>query len=178
MTAEQQKLVIDNEKLVYYIILKHYKPYIHDEDVKQTGILALCKAAIMFDQSKGYKFATYASQSIYNEISSFLSKNNKNINMYSLDYVYNNKDSKSECTLSDIIEDDKNYIDDFIDSYSIRENLIKLESRLNMQQFIVYDKYKSGKTCKEIAQELGLSVTYINTVMREIRSKYKRIDKA
>ena len=178
MTAEQQKLVIDNEKLVYYIILKHYKPYIHNEDVKQTGILALCKAAIMFDQSKGYKFDTYASQSIYNEISSFLSKNNKNINMYSLDYVYNNKDSKSEYTLSDIIEDDKNYIDDFIDSYSIRENLNKLESRLNMQQFIVYDKYKSGKTCKEIAQELGLSVTYINTVMREIRSKYKRIDKA
>ena len=53
--------------LVYHIISRQYPTFIHDEDVIQSGMLGLCKAAESFDPKKGL-FSTYAGRCIRNEI--------------------------------------------------------------------------------------------------------------
>lgn len=71
MTEEQSKLVLDNINLVHYILKKDFHKISYEgnyyptatneyEDLFQEGCYALCLAATRFDESKGYKFSTFA----------------------------------------------------------------------------------------------------------------------
>lgn len=60
MTDEQKQLVIDNMKLVAYIIRRHiFLGKDEFEDLLQEGLLYLCKAAISYNKDIG-NFSTYA----------------------------------------------------------------------------------------------------------------------
>lgn len=64
-------LVTENTALVHYIVHKYFNKTSCDfdyDDYVSVGNIALVKAAKYFDESKGYKFATYASKLIYGEI--------------------------------------------------------------------------------------------------------------
>lgn len=58
---------MDNIPFVYYIIHKYYPTFAKDEDIIQSGMVGLVKAANKFDSTKG-KFSTYAGVIIKNEI--------------------------------------------------------------------------------------------------------------
>lgn len=67
MLESEEKRVLDNLPLVTYIVKKngiypsYEKKYQREfEDYLQQGYLGLCLAAIRFDESKGFKFATFA----------------------------------------------------------------------------------------------------------------------
>lgn len=80
------KLVTDNMPLVHYIIKKYYATYTKDEDIIQSGMLGLVKAAKHYDKTKG-KFSTYAAVVIRSEIANELKyrKNDKlNVSLESL----------------------------------------------------------------------------------------------
>ena len=63
----KNELIEKNMNLVYFVISKYYPTFIHDEDIVQSGMLGLCKAADKWDESKS-KFSTYAGRCIRNEI--------------------------------------------------------------------------------------------------------------
>lgn len=65
--VDRDKLIQDNIPFVYYIIHKYYPTFSKDEDIIQSGMVGLVKAANKFDASKG-KFSTYAGVIIKNEI--------------------------------------------------------------------------------------------------------------
>ena len=60
MTAEQRAMVEQNYNLIHHVLKKFIFPKDKYEDYEQVGALALCKAAILFDESKGFKFTTFA----------------------------------------------------------------------------------------------------------------------
>ena len=134
MTTKQEKIVLDNINLVYYTVKKHFSKYMSNEDIIQSGMLGLCKAAIKFDESKGFKFSTYAIYVIYNEIALLFRNINKQIGMLSLDYEYS-EESKNNVSLADAIADDNNIIDEVIDNYCIDEILSELYSKLSPREF-------------------------------------------
>jgi len=97
---EVERLVIENENLVRHTInifkkkgwLSHYEKTFNEEDIFQIGMIGLLKAAKKFDPSKGYKFSTYAVNSIRNTISNELKKNSVGSNK-----VYTSYDSYNIC---------------------------------------------------------------------------------
>lgn len=68
LTQEQQEMVLENWKLVHYIVRK-LGIFTNDyEDMVSIGTIGLIKAAATFDLSKKIKFSTYASRCIKNEV--------------------------------------------------------------------------------------------------------------
>lgn len=65
--SDLDDLIIKNIPLAYHIIHKEYPTYSKDEDVIQSAMVGLCKAANKFDPDRG-KFSTYASRVIKSEI--------------------------------------------------------------------------------------------------------------
>ena len=76
MSDVEQK-VIDNQKLVYRTVQKHFPGLIRDDDVIQEGMIGLWNAVNQFDESKGFTFSTFASTVIYNNIAMYLRKENR-----------------------------------------------------------------------------------------------------
>lgn len=61
-------LVYKNKAMVYKIV-KKYKSVLPHEDLISFGNIGLCKAAKLFDPSRGFKFSTFAYKIINQEIS-------------------------------------------------------------------------------------------------------------
>lgn len=67
LPKEREPLVLDNLDYVHYLLQKYLHIKIYDreyEDYYQEGCVGLIVAAIRFDESKGFKFSTYAAQTI------------------------------------------------------------------------------------------------------------------
>ena len=96
MNDNQQKLVDENVGLVRFLIGKYYPTFSHDEDVYQSGMIGLCKAADASDSIKT-KFSAYAARCILNEINNEFTRRKKYNNEVSLDTImYNDFQEDSE----------------------------------------------------------------------------------
>lgn len=79
MTPEQERLVLDNMRLVHYFARK-LAPRLADgnsydyEDLVSEGQIALIKAVKRFDPDKGFKFSTFAGPYIDGAMRKFLSE--------------------------------------------------------------------------------------------------------
>lgn len=71
MADQIEQLILNNIPLVYHIVHTYYPTFAKNEDVIQSGMLGLTKAANKYDESKG-KFSTYACVAIRNEINNEL----------------------------------------------------------------------------------------------------------
>lgn len=71
-------------QLVYYLVHKYYPTYAKDEDIIQSGMLGLVKAANNYDDSKS-KFSTYAGVVICREIAQELKNREKEKQTISLE---------------------------------------------------------------------------------------------
>lgn len=79
LTDEQQQIVLDNMKLVYYTYNDTYKNPSKviqkwEDDIIQEGMYGLCKAAVKFDPSLGNEFATFAVPCIRNQMALLVRK--------------------------------------------------------------------------------------------------------
>lgn len=152
-------LITENMKLVYYIVSKDYPTFIRDEDIIQSGMLGLCKAAQSWDESKA-KFSTYAGKCIRNEINQEFIRRKPHSKNISLEIKIG-----EEGTLADVLvgEDDVGYVD-YDEFYS---QLEPLEAK-------VFDLDTLGYDTDEIANQLGITVTKVQKTLRIIRLKWRR----
>ena len=153
----RQQLISDNMNLVYSVVSKEYPTYLHDEDIVQSGMLGLCKAAEAWDESKS-KFSTYAWRCIRNEINNeFINRkpHSKNISL----------ETKigDEGTLEEVLigKEDVSYFDDaFYDLLSPDEqNILRLDNL--------------GYSTEEIAETSGRSVQKVRKTLRLIKLKWR-----
>ena len=114
MTANN--LVEENMNLVYHIISKDYPTFLHDDDIVQSGMVGLCKAANTWDSSRA-KFSTYAGRCIRNEIYQEFLRRKPHTKNLSLDAKMGDATTFGETLVG---EEDINYADDgaFTDSLS------------------------------------------------------------
>ncbi|MBQ3407694.1 MAG: sigma-70 family RNA polymerase sigma factor [Clostridia bacterium] len=173
---ERDKLILDNRKLVWYVINKFgVLPNSPDyEDIVSTGMMGLIKAANSFNSSKKCAFSTYAVTCINNEISLWFRKNKKYLNVVSIDEPIGNDGKGREITLGDMIEHpESNFIqklsieNDFIRMFSIVLNCFKAKKRVAMLYYL------GGVSQVEISEKLSVSQTYVSRIIKETSYKIR-----
>lgn len=155
----KQQLIEDNMNLVYSLISKEYPTYLGDEDIIQTGMLGLCKAADKWDESK-CNFSTFAWYCIRNAIIDEFRARVKHQGVLSLDYEVNGEDGERASFGSFIVgQEDVGYVD-------IDVNV----KQLTPTQLKVFELYRRGVPTNKIASTLGISRQCVWQTMRKIRT--------
>ena len=175
----RQILVERNLRLVVYIAKKFENTGIGIEDLISIGTIGLAKSVNTFNIDKKIKLATYASRCIENEILMYLRRTNKVKGEVSIDEPLNKDCDGNELLLSDILGTDPDItsrnIEDEVDKTLLRECIKKLNSReKNIMQMRFGFLTGKEKTQKEVADELGISQSYISRLEKKIINKMKK----
>ena len=177
--VEARKTLVErNLRLVVYIAKKFENTGIGIEDLISIGTIGLMKGVNTFNSEKKIKLATYASRCIENEILMYLRRNNKLKSEVSIDEPLNKDSDGNELLLSDILGTDPDItyrrLEDEVDMKLLKETI-----RLNNREKNIMEMrfgFISGKekTQKEVADELGISQSYISRLEKKIINKMKK----
>ncbi|MET3682056.1 RNA polymerase sporulation-specific sigma factor [Alkalibacillus flavidus] len=177
--AAKSVLIEHNLRLVVYIAKKFENTGIHIEDLISIGSIGLIKAVNTFNPEKKIKLATYASRCIENEILMYLRRNNKRKTEVSFDEPLNVDWDGNELLLSDVLGTDDDLITKDIE-HSVDKTLLTsaLESLNGREKQIMEMRFGlSGhdeQTQKDVADQLGISQSYISRLEKKIIKRLKR----
>ena len=178
--TEARKILVErNLRLVVYIAKKFENTGIGIEDLISIGTIGLMKSVNTFNSEQKIKLATYASRCIENEILMYLRRNNKIKTEVSIDEPLNKDSDGNELLLSDILGTDSDVtsrnLEDEVDMKLLKEAIKKLNDRekniMEMRFGFISGK---EKTQKEVADELGISQSYISRLEKKIINKMKK----
>lgn len=175
----RETLIEHNLRLVVYIAKKFENTGVGVEDLISIGTIGLIKAINTFKPDKKIKLATYASRCIENEILMYLRKNSNQRTEVSIDEPLNVDWDGNELLLSDILGTDNDIIAQNIESQVDRELLMIALSKLSKRERTIMEmrfgiKRKNAKTQKEVADELGISQSYISRLEKRIIERMKK----
>lgn len=172
-------LIEHNLRLVVYIAKRFESTKVGIEDLVSIGTVGLMKAINTFRADKNIKLATYASRCIENEILMYIRKNSHTRNDISLEEPLNVDWDGNELLLSDVLgteedsvlynierEEEKAIIHTAVRALDKRDRQI-IEMRFGLEGD------SEEMTQKEVADELGISQSYISRLEKKIISKLK-----
>lgn len=165
MNDAQRQLAEDNMKLVHHTLNKYYYSIRFDEDVIQIATLALCNAAMTWQEGKS-TFSTYACKCICNAVNNELRLRRQRSNV-----ITNSLDAPicEDKTLGDLLpceEDETRTID-----YSFLE-------LFNQDELYIYDLRTKGYSVDEIQQITRYNRRKVLRIMRTARAKYRKVNYA
>ena len=156
--------------LVYHIAKKYTN--IEFDDAISAGSLGLVKAANTFDESRGFKFATYASRCINNEILMFLRKENP-WREFTLPMIWVNEEG-NDFEFTEVCANFAHYDDDPLEREAEFMDLRNAVSKLNeRERLIIQMRFYENKTQSETAKVVGVEQSYISRLERLILKKLK-----
>jgi RNA polymerase sporulation-specific sigma factor len=172
-------LIERNLRLVVYIARKFENTGIHIEDLVSIGTIGLIKAVNTFDPEKKIKLATYASRCIENEILMYLRRNSKIRSEVSFDEPLNIDWDGNELLLSDVLgtENDTIYrnIEEQVDRKLLHKALDKLSQRERLIMELRFGLTNGEeKTQKDVADQLGISQSYISRLEKRIIKRLRK----
>ena len=188
---EVERLVEDNQKLVYEMLNRCYINKVYDDDCVQRGLIGLWQAAKNYDESKG-KFSTYACVSIYREISKYINsrfyRENKTT-VCCLDepaFPVSGQNAVyrvMETRLDELTDDETTEYTDAIESDMTAKQLLAGIAKRDTRCAIAVMYRINGKTLEETGQALGVSREYARQLLiksrrfvpYEIRKEYIRV---
>lgn len=175
----RETLMVHNLRLVVYIAKKFESTGINIEDLISIGTIGLIKAVNTFRPQKNIKLATYASRCIENEILMYLRKNQGQKNEVSIDEPLNIDWDGNELLLSDILGTEPDSINRPIEDEAEKNLLLKAVEQLDeREQKIMRLRFglmgQDEKTQKEVADEIGISQSYISRLEKRIIKKLKK----
>ena len=175
----KSQLIERNLRLVVYIARRFENTGINIEDLISIGTIGLIKAVSTYKPAKNIKLATYASRCIENEILMYLRKTSNLKSEVSFDEPLNTDWDGNELLLSDILGTE-NYlvmkpIEDDVDRQLLTNALEKLSER---ERLIITLRFgldgRQERTQKEVADQLGISQSYISRLEKRIISRLKK----
>ncbi|MBR2177372.1 MAG: RNA polymerase sporulation sigma factor SigE [Clostridia bacterium] len=169
----REPLITHNLRLVVYIAKKFESPSVSVEDLISIGTIGLIKAVNTFRPEKGIKLATYASRCIENEILMFLRKSSQQKNEISIDEPLNVDYDGNELLIADILGSDSDTVNIRLEKESEENQLMKAVMRLSDRELSIMElrfglNGKKAHTQKEVADELGISQSYISRLEKKI----------
>ena len=179
--AEQVKaqLIEHNLRLVVYISHKFENTGVDQDDLISIGTIGLIKAINSFRSDKNIKLATYASRCIENEILMYLRRTSKLKSEVSFDEPLNTDFEGNELLLSDILGTDSDAVYGSVASGVEKELLKEALSHLSERERRIMDLrfgLSGGEemTQKDVADELGISQSYISRLEKRIIERLKK----
>jgi RNA polymerase sporulation-specific sigma factor len=155
----------DHLGLVGFIANKYRSTGIENDELFSAGSLGLVKAANSFDSSRGFKFATYASRCINNEILMFLRQTKNARSCVSL-HGYNNEEAQ-EFDFEIAYFENYDTVDDLL---ALKEVLVRLDKR---EKKLIYLRFFCNMNQAEVSDVLGISQSYISRLERRALKKMK-----
>ena len=172
-------LIERNLRLVAHIIKKYYTQSADQEDLISIGTIGLIKGISSFDPEKGARLATYAARCIENEILMYLRRNNKTKMEVSIDEPLNVDWDGNELLLSDVLGTEADVVMRPIEEDVERDLLAAAINVLSpREKQIITLRFGLGggkeQTQKEVADQLGISQSYISRLEKRIISRLKK----
>lgn len=175
----KSQLIERNLRLVVYIARRFENTGINIEDLISIGTIGLIKAVSTYKPAKNIKLATYASRCIENEILMYLRKTANLKSEISFDEPLNTDWDGNELLLSDILGTENDLvmkpIEDDVDRQLLTNALEKLSER---ERLIITLRFgldgRQERTQKEVADQLGISQSYISRLEKRIISRLKK----
>ncbi len=175
----KKRLIEHNLRLVVYIARRFENTGINLEDLISIGTIGLIKAIGTFKPDRNIKLATYSSRCIENEILMHIRKVSGQKTEVSLDEPINTDWDGNELLLSDVLGTDSDVVmrpmEESVEHQLLHEALERLPER---ERSIVVMRYGLGgrkeKTQKEVADDLGISQSYISRLEKRIMLRLRR----
>ncbi len=169
-------LIERNLRLVVFIAKKFENTSVGIEDLISIGTIGLIKAVNTFDPNKKIKLATYASRCIENEVLMYLRHTSRLKYEVSLDEPLKTDWDGNELLLSDVLGTESDLVSRGIEEDAEKQLLGSALSRLTpREQRIMKMRYGLGggreMTQKEVADQLGISQSYISRLEKRILSR-------
>ena len=170
------QLIERNLRLVVYIARRFENTGVGIEDLISIGTIGLIKAINTYQPAKNIKLATYASRCIENEILMYLRKNAGRKGEVSFDEPLNTDWDGNELLLSDVLGTEADVVMRPIEEDVERDLLaaaIQMLSPREKQIITLRFGLGGGKeqTQKEVADQLGISQSYISRLEKRILSR-------
>lgn len=175
----RKELIEHNLRLVVYIARRFENTGINIEDLISIGTIGLIKAIGTYRMDKNIKLATYASRCIENEILMYLRKNANRKGEVSFDEPLNTDWDGNELLLSDVLGTEADVvmrpIEEDVDR-SLLAAAISMLSPREKQIITLRFGLEGGRerTQKEVADQLGISQSYISRLEKRIISRLKK----
>lgn len=169
-------LIERNLRLVVFIAKKFDNTAVGIEDLISIGTIGLIKAVNTFDPAKKIKLATYASRCIENEVLMYLRRTSRLKYEVSLDEPLKTDWDGNELLLSDVLGTEGDLVSRGMEEDAEKQLLGNALSHLpprerrimNMRFGLCGDK---EMTQKEVADELGISQSYISRLEKRILNR-------
>ena len=175
----RKELIEHNLRLVVYIARRFENTGINIEDLISIGTIGLIKAVGTYRTDKNIKLATYASRCIENEILMYLRKNANRKGEVSFDEPLNTDWDGNELLLSDVLGTEEDTVMRPIEEDVERSLLAAAINALSpREKQIITMRFGLGggreQTQKEVADQLGISQSYISRLEKRIISQLKK----
>lgn len=160
LNSKQRKLVQENHNLIYSFLNIHNLGLDEHEDWYGTAAIGLCRAALVYDESRKIKFSTLAYICMENEVRTILRIRNKNISPnISLDSETNLVSGNGR--IKDIIPDNH----DFYNSVYLNDAIELATQKLSDRDKEIIDMIiNRGITCTETAKRFGVTKSAISQI--------------
>jgi len=166
LSQEVEKLVLDNQKLVYFLAQKFLNQGIEQEDLYSIGNYALLKAAKDFSSEKEIRFSTFAGTCIENEIKKELRKfktKKRSAVVISIDREIALKNQKGDAVLfSNFVSDPNVDIEKEVFNALEIQRLLAFTLNRKCKCKRAYLLYAADFTQHEIANMLGISQAQVS----------------
>lgn len=168
---EARNILIErNLRLVAYIAKKYSTSRVEQDDLISIGTIGLIKGVKSFNIEKGSRLSTYVSRCIDNEILMYLRSTKKlGAEVYLNEPIGKDKDD-NVVTLQEVLENDERNIEEEVDIKLKIKNLYdKMKCVLkDREKYILEMRFGLDgcmpKTQKEIANQLGISRSYVSRI--------------
>ncbi len=169
-------LIERNLRLVVFIAKKFENTSVGMEDLISIGTIGLIKAVNTFNPEKKIKLATYASRCIENEVLMYLRHTSRLKFEVSLDEPLRTDWDGNELLLSDVLGTEGDLVSRGVEEDAEKQVLSSALSRLSSrEQTIMKMRFGLGggreMTQKEVADQLGISQSYISRLEKKILSR-------
>jgi RNA polymerase sporulation-specific sigma factor len=171
MTDEQKKCAENNIKLAYLVANRRMDCGLEFDEILSICFVALCKAAVGFDTTKGFTFSTYAVRAMHNQINYRLRPLARAPQIVSLE-----EPIVENLTLGDMIPSEINSFSSVEDA----EILATFFAKLTLKQRRIFslryglDGNHPHKE-REIANILSTSQAYVSRVLKQGEQKLRRL---
>ena len=170
---EQEKMILENQRLVYYLVKRFNVAPDNYEDLVSIGTIGLIKAAATFDASKEIRFATYAIRYIENEILMYLKKEKKHSKESSLEEALNVDSEGNKLKLKDIIASPGDFTEE-ISTIELFEKFINIVlNYLSSKERLVMLYQIANVNQADIAKLVNVSQSYISRLEHKLIQKIK-----
>ena len=164
MTEKQQELFESNSALVGVVLRRYYSMFLYmTDDLMQCGRIGLWKASVQYDETKGFKFSTYACTCIKTEMFKFIRTELKWRNATITNSTIGTDDGESYINnISEDIETDiinKIYVDEVIERCKMKD---------------IVGKIAYGQTAKSVAEQHNITRQRIQQIMVKERSNVRK----